>query len=215
MASRYFISVVFLVTSMALETHATSCGAQFTSPKIALISGTDRPGSSTLKISRQVEELLKEKGRDVSLLNLAEMDKSELNGDYFNPSAVFKEKFISKLEEADAVLFVFPEYYGDMPGVLKMFIDYLASARVFAGKPIGMIADSDGILGGQKGAETLSGIMRHRKADVIGESLVLIPNVNQKIENDRLQDPALIERLENSVGALVKRASLYRLGQTL
>lgn len=207
--------LILLVALTALEAHAGICGAHFVSPKIAIISGTDRSGSSTLKISRQVEELLKTKGREVSLLNLAEMDKSELNGDYFNPSAVFKEKFITKLEEADAVLFVFPEYYGDMPGVLKLFIDYLASASVFAGKPIGMVADSDGILGGQKGAETLSGIMRHRKADVIGESLVLIPDVNKKLQSDRLEDPALMQRLENSLDALVKRASLYQLGKTL
>ncbi len=203
MVKQIFISLLIFGT----QAQAHFCGAYFMAPKIVLISGTDRPGSNTLKISEQVVAMMKAKGHDVTLIDLATMDKSQLNGEYFTSPAAFKNGFIPKLIEADGVIFVFPEYHGDYPGVLKMFIDYISPASAFGGKPIGMITNSDGILGGQKGAETLSGVMRHRKADVIGESLVLIPNVGKQVQENRVQEPALLHRLEAATDAIVKRAS--------
>ena len=199
--------MIILALFSSLASASTICGAYFLSPKVVIVSGTDRPGSNTFNITRQVQDILKARGQDSTLLNLAEIDKAWFNAEYFKPHADFKARFISKISEADAVLFVFPEYYGDIPGILKMFIDYVNPMSAFTSKPIGMISNSDGVLGGQKGAETLSGIMRHRKADVIGEAYVMIPEISKKLVDSRIADAALIQRIDVALQALVRRAS--------
>lgn len=197
------LALALAVVSQQVE--ANSCKARFL-PKILVISGTDRPGSTTLKVSRHAEELTKAKGHDVKVIDLQDLNLAELKGDYFNPTTEFQTKFISKMAEADAVLFVFPEYNGSFPGILKLFLDYSPLKKVLGGKPTGMIAISDGMLGGQKGAEALAGIMRHVRADVIGSAEVLVPAVNKSLKDDRLSDASTVERIEDSVQVLIKRA---------
>lgn len=201
------VSILSLALAMvSQQAEANLCKAKFL-PKILVISGTDRPGSTTLKITRQVEELAKAKGHDVKVIDLQDLNLAELKGDYFNPTSNFQTNFISKMTEADAVLFVFPEYNGSFPGILKLFLDYSPLKTVLGGKPVGMISDADGKLGGQKGAEALAGIMHHVKADVIGSALVLIPDVNANIKDDRISDTSIVQRIEDSVQSLIKRAS--------
>src|SRR5438067_3225192 len=62
-------------------------------------------------------------------------------------SAAFKQR----VQQADAVLFVTPEYNRSMPGVLKNAIDVASrpyGQSVFNGKPGGVISNSPGAIGG-------------------------------------------------------------------
>jgi chromate reductase len=62
-------------------------------------------------------------------------------------SATFKEK----IAEAEAVLFVTPEYNRSVPGVLKNAIDVASrpyGTSAWAGKPAGVISVSPGAIGG-------------------------------------------------------------------
>jgi chromate reductase len=62
-------------------------------------------------------------------------------------SATFKEK----IAEAEAVLFVTPEYNRSVPGVLKNAIDVASrpyGTSAWAGKPAGVISVSPGTIGG-------------------------------------------------------------------
>src|SRR5947207_3777952 len=62
-------------------------------------------------------------------------------------SAAFKQR----VQKADAVLFVTPEYNRSMPGVLKNAIDVASrpyGQSVFNGKPGGVISNSPGAIGG-------------------------------------------------------------------
>ena len=59
--------------------------------------------------------------------------------------------FRERIKQADAVLFVTPEYNRSMPGVLKNAIDVASrpyGQSVFNGKPGGVISNSPGAIGG-------------------------------------------------------------------
>ena len=202
-----FFSALLVIVLPVIQAHANLCALHLMTPKIVLISGTDRPGSNTLKIAKQVESMMKANGHDVTLVDAMEMDTTGFKGQYFASSAEFKEKFTKKISAADAVIFVFPEYYGDIPGSLKTLIDYLAPQNIFTDKPVAMITDADGMQGGIRGADTLAGIMRHRGANVGGKATVYIPGVSEKIKNDVIEDPAILNRIENAVNDLVKKAT--------
>jgi NAD(P)H-dependent FMN reductase len=55
--------------------------------------------------------------------------------------------FSDKLERADGLVIVSPEYKGGMPGVLKNALDYLKPG-VFRRKPVGICTVSSGGFGG-------------------------------------------------------------------
>ena len=176
-------------------------------PKIVLISGTDRPGSNTLKISKQVEAMMKAKGHDVTLLDAGDLKNHKLEGDYFNPPASFVEAFSSKMSEADGFILLFPEYNGSFPAPIKTIIDYAQPGNMFASKPVSMISDSAGDLGGLVGASSLAMIMNHKKADVIGQAYVMIKDIDNKMQDGRIVDPEILARIENSIQVMVKKSS--------
>lgn len=204
---RRLISTLLVVALPVIQANANLCALHLMSPKIVLISGTDRPGSNTLKIAKQVEAMMKAQGHDVTLIDAAEMDTTGFKGQYFKTSADFKEKFTNKINAADGVIFVFPEYYGDIPGSLKSLIDYLAPINTFTDKPIAMITDADGMQGGIRGADTLAGIMRHRGANVGGKSIVYLPGISEKMKDDKIEDAGSLKRIESAVNDLIKKAS--------
>ena len=62
------------------------------------------------------------------------------------------EEIKGRIEKADALLLVTPEYNNTIPGVLKNAIDWLSRppqdrARVFGGKPVGLMGASFGAFG--------------------------------------------------------------------
>ena len=70
--------------------------------------------------------------------------------------------FRDKLQKSDGVLFVTPEYNRAIPGVLKNAIDVASrpyGKSSFNGKPVGIISNSPGPLGGVSAAKTLQNIL--------------------------------------------------------
>src|SRR4029079_13417276 len=70
--------------------------------------------------------------------------------------------FREKLQKSDGVIFVTPEYNRSIPGVLRTAID--AASRPygkssFLGKPVGIISNSPGPLGGVSAAKHLQNIL--------------------------------------------------------
>lgn len=172
-------------------------------PRLIVISGTNRAGSSTLKVSQQVVEIAQTQGLKVDLLDISQVSPGTYNKDgYWNTSKSFQKNYDAKINEADAVLIVFPEYNGSYPGILKTFLDY--SQASFNGKLMALVGISDGQWGSIRGAEDLRTTLNHRKAEILGQSQVLIPGVNKLLDGGtRLQDPSLLSRLENAVRDLI------------
>jgi NAD(P)H-dependent FMN reductase len=174
------------------------------SPRVVVISGTNRTGSLTLQVSKQLQLVYQNKGSEVSLLDIGEVPLSTYAGkNYFNTPKSFQRKFDRALENADAIVVVFPEYNGSFPGMLGTFLNFVSAS--FQGKPISLVGISAGQLGGQKGAEHLSSTLRHRKADIIGEAQVNIPLVENALKDGRIVNENILNRLTNSADALLSR----------
>lgn len=70
--------------------------------------------------------------------------------------------FREKLQKSNGVLFITPEYNRSIPGVLKNAIDVASrpyGKSSFSGKPVGIISNSPGPLGGVSAAKHLQNIL--------------------------------------------------------
>ncbi len=113
--------------------------------KVVAIVGSIRKESYNYKLAQHVQNRYKDKFEleVLSLRSLPMYDQDIEN----EPSDAVKE-FKRKVAEADAVLWVTPEYNGTIPGVLGNAIDWLSRVdRVMVGKPSWIMGASMGNLG--------------------------------------------------------------------
>ena len=129
-----------------------------------IISGTNRPGSRSLQVSRKVQEAYQSLGEEVSIIDLCEMPMAEVNGgQYSKDRPAGLQKVVDNILESEGLIFVVPEYNGSYPGILKYFIDHWGFPDAFEYRPCCFIG-----LGGQYGAlrpvEHLQQVMGYRNA---------------------------------------------------
>ena len=80
--------------------------------------------------------------------------------------------FREKLQKSSGVLFVTPEYNRSIPGVLKNAIDVASrpyGKSSFLGKPIGIVSNSPGPLGGVNAAKHLQNILPGISGPILGQ----------------------------------------------
>jgi chromate reductase len=163
---------------------------------IALIIGTNRPGSNTLKVARHLEESYAALKTPLRVLDLA-----QLPPEIFNPAS-YAEKptsfapFANTVLAADGLHVVTPEYNGSVPGVLKYFIDMLKFPESFERRPVAFTGVAAGIWGALRPVEQLQAIFGYRNAHIYPER-VFIPGVGNALGPDgRLKDAELLGRLQ-------------------
>ena len=130
------------------------------SPKnIVVIVGSLRKEAFTLRIANALAKLAP---------SALKLDVTTLHGlSFFNqdleaaPPADWLA-FREKLQRSDGIIIVTPEYNRSIPGVLKNAIDVGSrpyGKSSFLGKPLGLISNSYGVLGGVSAAKHLQNIM--------------------------------------------------------
>ena len=83
---------------------------------ITIIAGTNRMDSYTLKVAKEYQRLLAEKGMGVNIFSLEGVNLLERND-------AFQKSETEIIDPSDSFIFISPEYNGSFPGVLKLFID--------------------------------------------------------------------------------------------
>ncbi len=115
---------------------------------VVLIVGSARIQRETHKISNYLEQTLLQHNIQVNIIDLKETPLPIMEERYgfveHEGSAI--HEMAEKLKNANAIVFISPEYTGTVSGVLKNAIDYFA--RLMNGKPIGVVTTSNGKLGG-------------------------------------------------------------------
>jgi NAD(P)H-dependent FMN reductase len=171
---------------------------------ITLLIGTNRPGSSTRLVARQVERLYGDLRAPARVIDLA-----DLPAEIFLPAA-YAEKPAAFKPFADAILsasglHVFtPEYNGGMPGVLKLFIDMLKFPESFERRPVCFTGVAAGQWGALRPVEQLQAVFGYRNAHIYPER-VFIPAVADQLDDQgRLKDPELVERLRRQAAGFVE-----------
>ena len=125
--------------------------------KIVAFVGSTRENSYNLKLAQYVQKKYKEQ-LDIEILNLNEIPFYDQSNEANPPAAV--RDIAHKVAEADAVLWVTPEYNYSIPGVLKNAIDWLSrNERVLVGKPSWIMGASMGVLGTVRAQQHLRDIL--------------------------------------------------------
>jgi chromate reductase, NAD(P)H dehydrogenase (quinone) len=170
---------------------------------IVIISGTNRPGSNTRKVTAQVESIYKSLGVKIQLLDLAEMPPEIFSPtSYAEKPAAFK-KFTDAILAADGLVVVTPEYNGSVPGILKYFIDMLPFPESFERRPVCFIGLAAGIWGALRPVEQLQAIFGYRNAYIFPER-VFMPGINKLLdEAGRFNSSEIKERLEKQATGFV------------
>ncbi len=152
---------------------------------ITIVSGTNRKGSNTIKVARQYQQLLEQKGQTVSFISLENLNVNER-------TAAIEQVEKDALIPADKFIFVSPEYNGSIPGVLKSLIDITDIKNVWWGKKALLTGVSTGRAGNLRGMEHFTGVLHHVKVNVNLNKLPI----------------SLVDKLLNGEGVITDKATL-------
>ena len=147
------------------------------------ISGSLRQGSYNTALLRAAQELAPE-GMTIEAFDIAPIpfynDDVRLHG---YPSSV--EGFRTRIRQADALLFVTPEYNRSIPGVLKNAIDWASRApdQPFDDKPVAIIGASLSALGTAFANHHLRQILVYLNAHMLNGPEVLVGGAATKFDD--------------------------------
>ncbi|WP_076859328.1 NADPH-dependent FMN reductase [Bradyrhizobium mercantei] len=151
---------------------------------IVTIVGSIRKQSFSLKIANALAKLA-----PASL----KLDVTTLEGiSFFNqdleaaPPADWLA-FRDKLQKSNGVLFVTPEYNRSIPGVLKNAIDVASrpyGKSSFIGKPVGIIGNSPGPLGGVSAVKHLQNILPGISGPILGQPETYLNGVGDAFDDN-------------------------------
>ena len=162
---------------------------------IVIVPGTNRAGSNSLHLARQVQSDYMTLGCSTDLLEL------DLEADFLAASAYqhHTSAITSRVErflKSDGVVFVIPEYNGSYPGVLKLFVDMLPDKTSFNARPCAFIGIAAGQFQALRAVEHFQGVAGYRNAYMF-PNRVFVGGVHKVIGPDqKLNDLALVERLQ-------------------
>jgi NAD(P)H-dependent FMN reductase/sugar phosphate isomerase/epimerase len=170
---------------------------------ISLIVGTNRPGSNSARIARQVAELYAELGEPLNVIDLGHFPADAFSpGAYASRSAAVATASDAVVQSRGLVIIV-PEYNGSYSGALKHFIDLLPFPSAFERRPVAFIGLAAGEWGGLRPVEHLQGVFGYRNAHIYPER-VFIPGIYQLIGADgRLNDEKLVTRLRRQAAGFL------------
>ena len=108
----------------------------------------------------------------------------------------------ARIDAAEAVLVVTPEYAYGMPGLLKNALDWLVSSGTLYQTRVAALSTSPSHLGGHRALAWLTQTLQAQHADVPASATFAVPFVRQVLDGDRVADGPLEERVRGALAAL-------------
>ncbi|MCC8947867.1 MULTISPECIES: NADPH-dependent FMN reductase [Bradyrhizobium] len=151
---------------------------------IVTIVGSIRKQSFSLKIANALAKLAPASLKlDVTTLQEISFFNQDLEAAPPADWLAFREK----LQKSNGVLFVTPEYNRSIPGVLKNAIDVASrpyGKSSFIGKPIGIIGNSPGPLGGVSAVKHLQNILPGISGPILGQPEAYLNGVGDAFDDN-------------------------------
>src|SRR4029079_8752504 len=149
---------------------------------VVTIFGALRKESLSLKVANALAKLAPASLKlDVTTLGGISFFNQDLEAD---PPADWLA-FRAKLQKSNGVLFVTPEYNRSIPGVLKNAIDVGSrpyGKSSFLGKPIGIVSNSPGVLGGVNAAMNLKQLLPGITGPIMGQPEIYLVGVGDAFD---------------------------------
>jgi chromate reductase, NAD(P)H dehydrogenase (quinone) len=169
---------------------------------IVTLVGSLRKDSFSLKIANALAKLAPPSLKlEVTTLNGISFFNQDLEGAPPADWLAFREK----LQKSNGVIFVTPEYNRAIPGVLKNAIDVGSrpyGKSSFLGKPVGIVSNSPGPLGGVSAAKTLQNILPGISGPIMGQPETYLNGVGDAFnEKGELTKESLQKVLEQFLAA--------------
>jgi chromate reductase len=175
---------------------------------IMIISGTNRPGSNTLKVSRLIERIYSNSGRQADVYDLADLPREVFEPTVYASKPPTFQVVQQRVIAAAGLHVVLPEYNGSFPGILKYFIDLLKFPESFDRKPVAFTGISAGVFSALRPVEQLQMVFAYRNAHLYPER-VFIAGIGQKLDAaGELTDLDLLKRLTTQAEGFARFADV-------
>ena len=173
--------------------------------RILGIAGSLREGSYNRGVLRAAAELVPENG-EIDIFELDGMPGFNQDEEKSPPAKVVELK--QRIREADAVLFVTPEYNYSIPGVLKNAIDWASRPygdNAWAGKPAAIMGASVGAIATARAQYHLRQVMVFLDMHPLNQPEVMIGNCADKFnEAGELTDEKTRDHISKQLKALIE-----------
>jgi NAD(P)H-dependent FMN reductase len=177
---------------------------------ILIISGTNRPGSSAMKLARALAGMYAELEVETEVLDLCELPAELFSPHVYAAKPPSFQAIQRQVLESAGLHLVVPEYNGSFPGILKYFIDMLKFPGSFNRRPVAYVGESNGAWGALRAVEQLQMVFGYRNAFSFPER-VFISRVKEKFDAEgKLQDADLGERLRRQAKGFAMFAEMIR-----
>jgi len=164
---------------------------------IVIISGSARKNSLTHRVALHLQQQLQPK-YSIELIDLREHHLPELEMPFVTEEKT-PEQFHSlrkKMFDADAFIFVSPEYNGSYSSAMKNLIDHFPKTT-YMKKAIGIVTASDGLFGGIRTAMQMQQLVC-ALFGVPAPQMLVTPQVDKKFDAEgNLLDETFTRNIEN------------------
>lgn len=133
---------------------------------VPVILGTAREGRQSEKAAKYMLQEAKKSGLESEIIDVRDYRTAATDNTQTLPEA---KKLAEKINRADALIIVSPEYNHGYPGELKMMLDLLY--QQYAKKPVGLCGVSRGGLGGARAVEQLRTVAAELRMVSIREAI--------------------------------------------
>ena len=186
--------------------------------KAAIISGSAREGSNSLRLSKSISLVLKEQGTQPVIIDLRELDIPMIGKADFRKEddGLTKElmAMMKTLTEADMAFITSPEYNWNISPVLKNFLDNFGSKfrpELWDKKVFALAGVSDG--GGGKMSANITMISLNKILSFAAKTSVISPKIFWSRETDQNIDKDgkfLNKDYETALGRFIEHAVVIR-----
>jgi len=176
---------------------------------ILVIVGSLRKQSFTLKIANALAKLAPSTLKlDVITLHGISFYDQDIEATPPADWLAFREK----IQKSDGILFVTPEYNRSIPGVLKNAIDVASrppGKSSFLGKPIGLVGNAPGQLGGIAAIKHLQNILPSISGPILGQPEIYLNGIGDAFDEkgNLTKEPVqkLLQQYIDAYAAFVER----------
>jgi chromate reductase, NAD(P)H dehydrogenase (quinone) len=168
---------------------------------IEIISGTDRPGARTEQVSKLIHGFFNALKVKSQIMDLAKLPLHHLHGSSYKTPDPLQEA-VSRVNAAEGLVMVIPEYNGSFPGALKHFIDHWKFPDSFEARPIAFVG-LGGRFGGLRAVEQMQQVFSYRNGYLF-PIRVFLTNVQNILKDGVLEDQGMLDLLKTQTRDFAK-----------
>src|SRR6059036_2161095 len=175
---------------------------------LPVILGTTRQGRMSLSAARLVTgEVAKQAGVETELIDIAQLPLPTADAG----EGIKEAAFAAKMNRADALVIVAPEYNHGYPGLLKHVLD--SCLKEYIHKAVGIVGVSAGPFGGSRVVENLLPVMRELGLVTIFWDVNFSAVQNCFNPGGELLDSAYLRRVDKFLKELIWMSRTLRYGR--